>query len=785
MAAWLAFVAAPSGHEPAAPVQPQPSAAPQQQISGPPSALPPRALLDRYCVSCHNQRLKTAGLMLDTLDVTRVGEHADVWEKVLRKLRSGMMPPGGAPRADTSVSLNVASALESALDHAARARPRAGRTETFHRLNRIEYQNAIRDLLDLKIDVTSLLPADDASYGFDNIAGVLKLNQSLLENYLVAALKIAREAVGSPLPTPKSQEFRVPDELRQYEHLEGLPFGTGGGILVDYDFQQTGEYLIGVDLLCRVAGCDGSAGFADTHQLEVTIDGERIHVFTFPPHENDDEDVVKGLKVRAAVNAGPRKVGATFLKLPSVEEVESHRQRPLKPYHMNGNFMQQRWAIYQPFVDKLTITGPFNAVGPGDTPSRRRIFACRPARASDEGACARKILSGLARRAFRRPVTDSDVQRLMAFYTEGRSDGSFEAGLELAIRRLLVTPEFLFRIEAEPANLPADTNYRLSDIELASRLSFFLWSSIPDDELIDAAAAGHLKDPAQLERQVRRMLQDTRSRALVDNFVGQWLQTRNLEAHQPSVPLYPDFDDSLREAFHRETHLFVESVLREDRSILELLTANYTFVNERLAVHYGIPNVKGSQFRRVTLDGAHRRGLLGHGSVLTVTSRPNRTSPVLRGKWILENILGTPPPSPPPNVPPFPEQAEGTRNTIATVRDRMAQHRRNPACTACHAAIDPLGFALENFDAVGRWREIDESYNPIDASGALPSGARFDSLSAFQTELLRRPEQFAATVTEKLLTYSLGRGLEAYDMPTVRSIVADTAAGHYQLSALI
>jgi hypothetical protein len=723
--------------------------------------------------------------MLDTLDVNRVGEHADVWEKVVRKLRSGMMPPAGSPRPDTSVSLTFVSALEAWLDEAARARPRAGRTETFHRLNRIEYRNAVRDLLDVNVDVTSLLPADDASYGFDNIAGVLKLNQSLLENYLVAALKVAREAVGSPLPTPKSQEFRVPDELRQYEHLEGLPFGTRGGILVDYDFPQTGEYLIGVDLLCRVAGCDGSAGFADTHQLEVTIDGERVRVFTFEPHEQDDEEVVKGLKIRVPVNAGPRKVGAAFLKLPSVEEVESHRQRLLKPYHMNGNFMQQRWAIYQPFVDKLTITGPFNAIGPGDTPSRRRVFACRPARASDEGVCAKKILSGLARRAFRRPVTDADVQRLMAFYTEGRSDGSFEAGIELAIRRLLVTPEFLFRIEVEPANLPADTNYRLSDIELASRLSFFLWSSIPDDELIDAAAGGRLEDTAEADRQVRRMLQDTRSRALVDNFVGQWLQTRNLEAHQPSVPLYPDFDDSLREAFHRETHLFVESVLREDRSVLDLLTANYTFVNERLALHYGIPNVKGSHFRRVTLEGAHRRGLLGHGSILTVTSRPNRTSPVLRGKWILENVLGTPPPSPPANVPPFPEQAEGSRTAVATVRDRMAQHRRNPACTTCHATIDPLGFALENFDAVGRWRELDESYNPIDASGVLPSGARFDSLAAFQTDLLRRPEQFAATVTEKLLTYALGRGLEPYDMPTVRRIVADAAPGQYKLSALI
>jgi hypothetical protein len=452
---------------------------------------------------------------------------------------------------------------------------------------------------------------------------------------------------------------------------------------------------------------------------------------------------------------------------------------------MNGNFMQQRWAIYQPFVDRLTITGPFDAAGPGDTPSRRRIFVCRPEQPSDDGPCAKQTLTVVARRAFRRPVSDADVQRLMTFYTEGRSGGDFESGIELALRRLLVTPEFLFRIEADPGRVAPDTNYRLSDLELASRLSFFLWSSIPDDELIAAAAAGHLEDQARRDRQVRRMLRDGRSRALVDNFVGQWLQTRNLAAHHPSVPLYPDFDDSLREAFRHETHLFVASVLREDRSVLDLLTADYTFVNERLALHYGIPNIKGSQFRRVSLDGAHRRGLLGHGSILTVTSRPNRTSPVLRGKWILENLLGTPPPAPPPVVPPFPEQADGSRTAIATVRDRMAQHRRNPACSSCHATIDPLGFALENFDAVGRWRELDESYNPIDATGVLPNGARFDSLTAFQAELLRRPEQFVTTVTEKLLTYALGRGLEPYDMPTVRRIVADSAAEQYKLSAII
>jgi hypothetical protein len=723
--------------------------------------------------------------MLDTLDVTALGERADVWEKVVRKLRAGMMPPAGLPRPDRSVSESFVSWLETELDAAAIVRPNPGRTATFHRLNRAEYRNVVRDLLDLDVDVRSLLPVDDASYGFDNIGGVLKLNQSLLEGYLSGALKISRAALGRPLATPKSEEFRVPEELRQYEHVEGLPFGTRGGMLVTYPFPQDGEYQIRVDLLCRTAGCDGSAGFADRHELEVTLDGERVQVFTLEAHVERNEALANGLKIRMPVKAGPREVGVAFLKLPATEEVESHRQRLLKPYYMNGNFMQQRWAIYQPFVDKVTITGPFESAGPGDTPSRRRILVCRPASATDEGACARKILSTLARRAYRRPATDQDVQRLMAFYSEGRVEGSFEAGMELALRRLLVSPEFLFRVETEPSNLPPNANYRISDVELASRLSFFLWSSIPDDQLLDVAVAGKLRNPAALEQQVRRMLADARAGALINNFVGQWLQLRNVEAQHPSVGLFPDFDDSLRQACRRETELFVDSVLRENRSALELLTANYTFVNQRLALHYGIPNVQGSHFRRITLTDQNRRGLLGQASILMITSRPNRTSPVLRGKWILENLLGTPPPPPPPNVPLLPEPTDGGKSKIATVRERMAEHRKNPACTACHATIDPLGFALEHFDAVGRWRDVDESLNPIDASGVLPSGAKFDDLAGFKAELLRNPEHFVATLTEKLLTYAIGRGPEYYDMPTVRAIVHDAAPGHYQLSALI
>ena len=574
-----------------------------------------------------------------------VGADADVWERVVRKLRAGMMPPAGRPRPDRASHDGLVAWLEAELDRAAAVHPNPGRTETFHRLNRTEYRNAVRDLLALEVDVAALLPADDASYGFDNIAGVLRLNESLMERYLAAAARISRAAVGRPLAAPTAREFRIPEERRQYGRVVGLPFGTRGGTLITYNFPQGGEYVIDVDLLCRIAGeCDGSAGFADRHELEVTLDGERVALFTLEPHEGIDVEPQE-LQVPIVVEAGPREVGVAFLKLPSAVEVESLRQRFFRPYYLNGNSMQQRWSIYQPFVDRVTISGPFNPGTVGETPSRARIFTCTPAGGVDETACAREILAALVRRAFRRPVGPDDIERLMAFFAAGRGEGSFDTGIETALSRILTSPEFLFRIEVDPADAAPDTGYRISDLELASRLSFFLWSSIPDDALLDAAGRGALRDPAVLDRQVRRMLADPRSRALVDNFAGQWLQLRNLDAVFPAVPLFPDFDDSLRQAFRRETELFVESILREDRGALELLTADYTFLNERLALHYGIAGVRGSHFRRVSLRDTGRRGLLGHGSILTVTSRPNRTSPVLRGKWILENILGTPPPA--------------------------------------------------------------------------------------------------------------------------------------------
>ena len=752
-----------------------------------------RALLNRYCVVCHNERGKAraAGLALDTLDVFNPSARPDAWEKVARKLRAGLMPPAGRPRPESSIREAFVSWLETELDRAAAAHPQPGRKEALHRLNRAEYHNAVRDLLALDIDVNALLPADDASYGFDNMAGILRISQARLEQYLAAAWKISRAAVGTVLPAPTAAEFRVPETMRQYDHVEGLPFGTRGGMLIRYRFPQDGEYEVAVELLCRIAGeCDGSAGFTDDHQLVVLLDGEQVERFTLEARRELRPRAERTWRIRLPVAAGPHEVGVTFLKLPSIREVDSAYARFLRPYYINGVNAGGGLAhqtIYQPFVDRVTITGPLVAAAdPADTPSRRRVFVCQPKSQDQETACADTSLLGLARRAYRRPVNEGDLEVLRRFYRDGRAEGgSFEAGIEAALRRILMSPEFLFRIEREPANVAPGAVYRVSDLELASRLSFFLWSSIPDEELLQLAERGNLSEPTALEQQVRRMIADPRAEALVKNFAGQWLLLRNLDLIQPDLPLFPNFDDSLRSAFRRETELFVDSVLRENRGVLELLSADYTFVNERLARHYGIPHVYGDRFRRVTLTKGPRRGFLGHGSILATTSRPNRTSPVLRGKWILENILGTPPPAPPANVPSFPEVGKGNHEKGGTVRERMAQHRSNPVCSACHSMIDPPGFALENFDAVGKWRAVDEKFRPIDASGVLPDGTAFDGLEAFRTTLLKNPEPFVMTVTQKLLTYALGRGLEPYDMPAVRRIMRDTAPADYRLSDVV
>jgi hypothetical protein len=747
-------------------------------------------------VGCHNEKGKAqfAGLSLEagSVDLASVGEHAELWEKVVRKLRAGLMPPAGRLRPDGATYNSFITWLETELDDAAASRPNPGRTEAFHRLNRAEYRNVVRDLLAVDIDVASLLPTDDASYGFDNIAGVLKINQSQMEQYLAAARKISRTALGRALPTPTAQEWRVPETLSQYEHVEGLPLGTRGGLLAKYTFPDSGEYEITIDLLCRVQGeCDGSVGFADTHHLEVAIDGQQVKLFTLEPRKTFRPQAERRWRVRAPVEAGPHDVTVAFLKLPSVREADSRMERFQRPNYLTGVVGEPSQTIFVPFVDRVTIMGPL----PGtptkpptpevDTPSRKAILTCQPIRESDEAKCAEKILSSLARRAYRRPVTDADVKPLLKFFEEGRDDAEFEAGIEAALRRLLVSPEFLFRVERDPVGVKPNTNYRITDLELASRLSFFVWSSIPDEELLDVAARGKLSDPATLERQVRRMLADRKSSALVENFAGQWLQLRNIQAMRPDWAQFPNYDDGVGGAFRRETELFFESILREERGVMELLTADYTFVNERLARHYGIPGVYGDRFKRVKQVDPNRRGILGHGSVLLTTSRPNRTSPVLRGKWILTNVLGTPPPEPPADVPLLEEDAPGNHDDPKTVRERLAKHRTIPTCNNCHSMIDPPGFALENFDAVGRWRTLDEIGNPIDSSGTLPDGTAFKGLADFRAALLAEPTRFVTTVTERMLIYALGRGVDySYDMPAIRRVVRGAAPDH-KLSSII
>jgi len=754
----------------------------QQQTSAPAvTATPYRALLDQYCVTCHNERAKTAGLMLDKMDLQRVSDNAETWEKVIRKLRGGMMPPTGRPRPNGDDTFKFVSWLENMLDTAGTAKPNPGRA-SIHRLNRTEYGNAIRDLLALDIDVTELLPADDESNGFDNIADVLKLSPSLLEQYLAASRKISSMAVGNPSQPAVTQRYAMPPDISQEDHIDGLPLGTRGGMLIHHVFPLDGEYDFRVFLLRNIVGY--MKGLEWPHQLEITVDGERVFMAPVGGEEDNKmsdanfaaaaDTIDARLKTRVSVKAGPHDVGVAFIRKNSAKYDE-----PLEA-HTRDHDLQNMNGI--PLIEHMDITGAYEPTGPGDTPSRRRIFSCRPASAAEEAVCAKKILSTLARRAYRQPLSDADIDLLMSFYQSGRKAGNFDAGVENALAFLLTAPKFLFRTESDPATVAPGAPHRVTDLELASRLSFFLWSSIPDDELLNMASQGKLKDPAILDQQVRRMLADRRSDALVRNFAGQWLYLRNLPNSKPDGHEFPNFDDNLRQAFRRETELFFESIMRENRSIVDLLTANYTFVNERLARHYGIPNVYGTRFRRVTLTDQTRMGLLGQGSILTVTSYPNRTSPVLRGKWILENILGTPPPPPPPNVPPLKENDDTSKPR--SVRELLEEHRKNPACAGCHAVMDPLGFSLENFDGIGEWRTKDHS-GPIDASGQLADGTKVEGPVTLRQAVLKHPEQFAGTVTEKLLTYALGRGLESYDMPVVRGIVRDAGRNEYKFSSLI
>lgn len=736
-----------------------------------------RALVGQYCISCHSNSAKTAGLALDGVSAQGVGENPEIWEKVVRKLRARQMPPVGLPRPDDATFDAVVASLSASLDSAADANTNPGRTDTFRRLTRTEYQNSIRDLLALDMDLSALLPRDESSQGFDNIT-VGDLSPALLESYVSAADKISRLAVGRPVPSLAVETIKKKPDLTQEWHIDGLPVGTRGGTLFPHNFPLDAEYEI-VIRLTRDRD-EQVEGLRVTHQVELLLDKERVRLFeVVPPHHVGDHSAIdKHLKVRVPISAGPHQLAVTFLKKPwGVLETDR------KPYL--AHFNAYRHPRVQPAVYEVSITGPYDAKGPGTTPSRDRIFECRPAGVSDVDGCVRRILTKLMRRAYRRPVTERDLESPLDFYRQGRAsagDDGFEAGIEMALSAILVSPEFLFRVERDPpATLPS-TPYQISDLELASRLSFFLWSSIPDIELLDLAIAGDLRKPNILKQQVQRMLADRRSHTLLTNFAAQWLHLRNLESVSPDMRAFPSFDDNLRQAMRRETELLLESIIRDDRSVIDLVTSDYTFLNERLAKHYEIPHVYGSWFRRVNLDHNSRRGgLLRHGSILTVTSYSTRTSPVIRGHWVLENLLGVPPPPPPADVPALEDKAI---NGSLAVKERLLQHRANPACAGCHNLMDPVGFSLENYDAVGRWRRA-ENEQPIDATGNFPGGAEFNGVSGLEKALIDRPEMFVGTLVEKLLTYSLGRVVEHYDAPAVRKVVRDARSEDFRFSSLI
>ena len=771
-----------------------------------------RALLDQYCVICHNQavvnslatsneglqttQLRNLGLTLDTEDVSDLAANPKVWEKVIKKLRVGVMPPPNYPRPDKVRYDGFRTWLEDELDSIAANRANPGRTQAFHRLNQTEYRNSIRDLLDLNIDVSDLIPADAPDqYGFDNNAEVLALSPLSVERYVNAAHKIAELAIGAPPRGASITTYDVPLNLIQDDRLsEDLPFGSRGGTAIEHLFPIDGEYRITLNLQTNYV--DFVRGFDDANEVELSLDGEHLQTYAFggdapgipAPYSyagnirgsDDWEEFMmafadEGFELVLPVKAGPRVIGATFPR--EMWEAEGVQQPRLFGYQLAVTELPDG----NPGIGSVEIEGPLSIDGSGITPSRQQIFSCEPISADEEPACARQILSSLARRAYRRAVTENDVQGLMEFYKQGQLEGGFETGIQFALERLLVSPDFLFRIEQDPRNAEPDSMYPVTDTELASRLSFFLWSSLPDDELLDLVERGELRDPGVLETQVKRMMSDSRSSGFIENFVGQWLYLRNLDGIYPDPAAFPEFDENLREAFQRETELFIDDQIRSDRSLRELLSADYTYVNERLAEHYGIPKIYGNRYRKVMLEGAERGGLFGHGSLMMVTSYPNRTSPVLRGKFVLENLLGGPPPEPPPNVPALETSNDGKQ---LTMREAMAMHRENPACRVCHAAMDPIGFSLENYDAVGKWR-TQFAGQAIDASGLLPDGNTFDGPDGLRGLLLERPDDFVGTITEKLMRFALGRSLEYYDMPEVRGIVRAAREDDYRWSSVI
>ncbi len=734
-----------------------PAASVSKAAPAAPDAASKQAIIDQYCVMCHSDALKTAGIVLEGLNIGRVADHTDIWEKVLRKVSSGQMPPEGLPRPEPAETTAFSTWLEKQLNDNATAHPNPG-APALHRLNRSEYGNTIRDLLDLHIDVSNLLPGDDSGYGFDNIGDVLGTSPVLLEKYMAAARKIAAVAVGAMDTPAEETEFLVPfGTPTDVRVSEDLPFGSRGGWAVHYNFPVDAEYII------RVTMANGGDRGAKIDTRLALKAGPQVIGASFPK----DSPMAESTGVAAGRGGGGAGVGGGPAKLDiRLDDVR------LKLADAPGR------GIFS-----LSVLGPYNPTGPGNSPSRAKIYVCKPAAPAQEEGCARQILTNLARRAYRRPVNAGDISPLMGFYQRGRQSGTFDKGIEEAVRAVLVSPNFIFREERDPASVKPGSNYRLGDYELASRLSYFLWSSMPDDELMDLAAKGKLRDQAVLDQQVKRMLADRKADSLVTNFAGQWLFLRNVASDKKDHDIFPDFDESLRDAFRTETEMFFGSVLRDNGSLMDLLTANYTYVNERLAKHYDIPNVYGPAFRKVELADPNRRGLLGQGSLLTVTSYPNRTSVVQRGKWILENLLGTPPPPPPPDVPALsPHGSDGKM----TLRQAMEQHRANPTCAVCHSRMDPIGFALENYNGIGKWRVMDETGAKIDSSGKLPGGVTFDGPAGLTKLLVTdRKGDFVSTFTKKLLTYSLGRGLEGYDEPVVRSIVRDAARDNYRMSSLI
>jgi mono/diheme cytochrome c family protein len=783
VAAIYGQVAQPAAPAPApkpVPVATQAPARPAPTAAAAPDLTAARAAMDKYCVSCHNARAKTGGLELDSFDLAKLRDHRDMAEKIVLKLRAGMMPPTGMPRPDAAGMTTLITAMEAELDRNAQPFLEA---PGLHRLNRTEYTNVIRDLLNLDVDAAKFLPADDSTRGFDNQAAALTISPALMEAYLSAAGKISRLAIGEEAAASQ-KVFDVPPDTAQNYHLEGLPFGTRGGILIPYEFPTDGEYSFNVK---GVTGYfQAVLGQIQGEKLQVLIDGELVHVFDW---DRDIKPTTGNGKSTPpiAIKAGLHDVGVTFVATNDLPATELNR-----PFQRTMNTPGEIPGFqFYPHVGQVVIEGPYNANPASDTASRKKIFTCKPANASQEDICARQIVSALIKHAYRRPATKADVDAVMEFYKSGRTgNGSFDEGIQVALQRILADVQFIYRGEQEPATLAAGKSYRISDLDLASRLSFFLWSSIPDDELIDVAAQNRLREPAMLEKQVKRMLADAKSDALISNFIGQWLSVRALATSEPAVNLFPDFDDNLRAAFEKEMELFFGSVVHEDRSVVDLLDANYTYVNERLAKHYGIPNIYGSQFRRVTLPAELdvRRGLLGKGALLTVTSQAARTSPVMRGKWALVTFFGIEPPPPPPGVDTSlkerKEAGAAGNEKIPTMREILEKHHAALACAQCHRSFEPLGMALENFDATGAWRLKDESA-AVDAGAVLNDGTKIDGVNGLRQVLLRYQDQFARVVAERLFTYALGRGVEPSDMPLVRSLVREAAPSKYRMSSLI